>query len=201
MPDLRSLRAKAGTALPEVRVRRLARATTTTLDAERSVFLSAFLNRYRSLSGEELRLPAKETVEGFLNGAFDKEQDAFETSGDDGAQRFYTARVHEEEGRAETTAGFLSVDLGDGGRDVYLRQMAVSPQWQKRGVGRKLVQFAVGDVGEVRKVTVSVRRSNEDAIRFYCSVGFGEDEHCHDGLDPDLYCGMVWERAAPGAVE
>lgn len=191
---------KAGTELPEVRVQRLVRTTTTTLDAERGVFLAAFLDRYASLPREKLSLAGKESVECFLTDAFDEEEEAFQASGENGAQRFYSARVDEGEGGEERTAGFLSVDMTDGERDVYLRQMAVKPEWQKRGVGRKLVEFAVEDASEVQRVTVSVRKFNEEAIRFYRSVGFAEDERCHGSLDSDLYCGMVWERAAEGAI-
>lgn len=173
-----------------------------TLAKERDMFVDTFANVYSTLDSETLRLKGGQKVEAFLHNAFDVEEHAFKSAVD--GVRFYNARVVDdgsaEEHEEGEVIGFLSVDVdedgeseceGEGGR-MYLRQMAVASDWQGRGVGQALVRAAVEDAADVHLVTVAVRRFNEKAKRFYSRLGFREEGKCEAGLDPELYCGMVW---------
>lgn len=170
-----------------VRISRIARSPTKrALEPERAMFVSAFQDVYDTLPDGTLQLAPGQTVAAFLHAAFDAEEKVWGL--DERGVRFYVAYDK------ESVVGYLSVDVNDGD-SMYLRQMAVDTQWQRCGVGSKLVGVAVEEAG-VDRVTVAVRRFNDDAKRFYGKLGFQEGGECSSGLNPKLYCGMVWDIGA-----
>ena len=70
------------------------------------------------------------------------------------------------------------------GRRVYMSRLIVKREWRRRGIGRKLVDFAVDRAGELgyNEITVGVDIDNYAALRLYVEAGFdsivyvGEDE-------------------------
>jgi ribosomal protein S18 acetylase RimI-like enzyme len=71
-----------------------------------------------------------------------------------------------------------SIMAGYEGHRGWLNYLAVLPEYQKRGYGRKLVEKAVDELRKLRclKVNLQVRKSNVSVIEFYRHLGFGEDE-------------------------
>jgi ribosomal protein S18 acetylase RimI-like enzyme len=57
---------------------------------------------------------------------------------------------------------------------LMISGLAVDPAFQRRGVGRALVEAAVGEARArgVRRLTLRVLAHNEGAVRLYTSVGF-----------------------------
>ena len=71
-----------------------------------------------------------------------------------------------------------SIMAGYEGHRGWLNYLAVLPEYQKRGYGRKLVERAVDELSRLGclKVNLQVRRSNVSVIQFYEHLGFKEDE-------------------------
>ena len=71
-----------------------------------------------------------------------------------------------------------SVMVGYEGHRGWLNYMAVLPEHQKCGYGRRLVQKAVDELKRLGclKVNLQVRRSNASVIDFYKHLGFKDDD-------------------------
>jgi ribosomal-protein-alanine N-acetyltransferase len=63
--------------------------------------------------------------------------------------------------------------------EAELESIGVAMQWQRRGIGRRLVVALVAELekAEVEKLHLEVRASNGIAIAFYHSLGFIETGH------------------------
>jgi ribosomal protein S18 acetylase RimI-like enzyme len=77
-----------------------------------------------------------------------------------------------------------SVMVGYEGHRGWINYLAVSPNFQKRGYGRKLVEKAVEELRKLGcpKINLQVRRSNVQVIEFYKHLGFKEDDVTSLGL-------------------
>lgn len=71
-----------------------------------------------------------------------------------------------------------SVMAGYDGHRGWLNYLAVLPECQKCGYGKKLVERAVGKLENLGclKVNLQVRRSNISAVEFYRHLGFKDDD-------------------------
>jgi ribosomal protein S18 acetylase RimI-like enzyme len=71
-----------------------------------------------------------------------------------------------------------SVMVGYEGHRGWLNYLAVLPDYQKRGYGRKLVEKAIDELERLGclKVNLQVRSSNISAVEFYKHLGFKEDD-------------------------
>lgn len=80
--------------------------------------------------------------------------------------------------------GVMSIAAGES----HLLNICVHPEWQRRGLGRQLVEFLleVARKREVKTVLLEVRVSNAAAYRLYASLGFNEvgtRHHYYPGRD------------------
>ena len=71
-----------------------------------------------------------------------------------------------------------SVMVGYEGHRGWLNYLAVLPDHQKQGYGRKLVERAIEELERLGclKVNLQVRNSNISAVEFYKHLGFKEDD-------------------------
>ena len=71
-----------------------------------------------------------------------------------------------------------SIMVGYEGHRGWINFLAVAPENQRQGYGRKLVQKAVDELKRMGclKVNLQVRRSNLSVIEFYKRFGFKEDD-------------------------
>ncbi len=71
-----------------------------------------------------------------------------------------------------------SVMVGYEGHRGWINYMAVSPEYQRKGYGRKLVQKAIDELKKIGcpKINLQIRRSNTSVIDFYRRLGFKEDD-------------------------
>jgi len=71
-----------------------------------------------------------------------------------------------------------SIMVGYEGHRGWMNYLAVLPEFQRRGYGRKLVQKAVDELKKIGslKLNLQVRRSNTSVIDFYKHLGFKEDD-------------------------
>jgi ribosomal protein S18 acetylase RimI-like enzyme len=74
-------------------------------------------------------------------------------------------------GYAIVTYGY---DLEFGGRDAFLTDLCVAPQWRRRGVATALLRAAVARArqGRAAALHLGVRPENRAAIRLYERAGF-----------------------------
>jgi len=58
--------------------------------------------------------------------------------------------------------------------EIHVLNVATHPDWRHQGLGRRLMQHAirVGRQRSARLVTLEVRRSNQNALALYDSLGF-----------------------------
>ena len=71
-----------------------------------------------------------------------------------------------------------SVMVGYEGHRGWLNYLAVSPEHQRHGFGKKLIEKAVDELKKLGclKVNVQVRRKNASTVEFYKHLGFKDDE-------------------------
>jgi ribosomal protein S18 acetylase RimI-like enzyme len=71
-----------------------------------------------------------------------------------------------------------SIMVGYEGHRGWLNYVAVLPEHQRHGYGRRLVEKAVGELKKLGclKVNLQVRTSNVSVIEFYKHLGFKEDD-------------------------
>jgi ribosomal protein S18 acetylase RimI-like enzyme len=71
-----------------------------------------------------------------------------------------------------------SIMVGYEGHRGWMNYLAVLPEHQKHGYGRKLVEKAVDELKKLGclKVNLQVRRSNVSAVEFYKHLGFKDDD-------------------------
>lgn len=71
-----------------------------------------------------------------------------------------------------------SIMVGYEGHRGWMNYLAVLPEHQKHGYGRKLVEKAVDELKRLGclKVNLQVRRSNVSVVEFYKHLGFKDDD-------------------------
>ncbi len=71
-----------------------------------------------------------------------------------------------------------SVMVGYEGHRGWLNYMAILPEHQKKGYGRRLVDKAIDELRKLGclKVNLQVRRNNVSVIEFYKHLGFKDDD-------------------------
>ena len=64
------------------------------------------------------------------------------------------------------------------GHRGWLNYLAVSPQMQRQGLGRQMVQFAEAALRDLGcpKINLQIRASNKAVVEFYRNLGFSEDD-------------------------
>jgi ribosomal protein S18 acetylase RimI-like enzyme len=74
--------------------------------------------------------------------------------------------------------------IGYEGHRGWMNYLAVLPEYQKRGYGRKLVERSIGELKKLGclKLNVQVRESNSGVIEFYRRLGFKDDNVVSLGL-------------------
>ena len=67
--------------------------------------------------------------------------------------------------------------VGYEGHRGWINYLAVQPEYQKKGYGRKLVERAIEELTRLgcRKVNLQVRETNRYMIDFYKHLGFKDD--------------------------
>jgi ribosomal protein S18 acetylase RimI-like enzyme len=77
-----------------------------------------------------------------------------------------------------------SILAGYEGHRGWINYLAVNPEFQRRGYGRKLVEKAIDELNKLGcpKINIQVRRSNLQVIDFYKHLGFKEDDVTSFGL-------------------
>ncbi len=159
--------------------------TTKDLSAEAAVFHDAFVESYTKLPAiVEAVLKKHPTLEAFLTKAFEDEIADF-ASKKDGAY-FLHAVI---DGKV---VAYMSFDVKD--KEAYVRELAVSPQYQGIGLGKELGKTIFRIKPEITTVRGVTRRANLPALGSYKHLGLVESSVGHEGFDPSVYVGLEYTR-------
>lgn len=89
----------------------------------------------------------------------------------------YITLIEEQSGNL---IGFISfmVTYEDGYEVLYIYEIHFIPQWQGKGIGKKLVHVIeqIGNNVGLEKVMLTVFRTNTRAVNWYQNLGYVEDE-------------------------
>lgn len=150
------------------------------LAEEREVMVNAFKKMYAPLSKEELPIDNLDT---FLNGAFDDE--VKDLANPQTGVSMLCAK------KDDKTIGFISCNE-ESANVIYIRQMAVSPEFWGQGIGKKLVAGIQKKFPVAKKLVLMTRIVNRGAIAFYTALGFKKTDYLHAGLNPERYVGYEY---------
>lgn len=76
--------------------------------------------------------------------------------------------------------------------NVYIRELAVLPEFQKQGIGKELNFGIIKSIPQIERIQIVTRHINKPAIDFYLALGFFKSDFCHSQYDPNRYLGMEW---------
>ena len=81
--------------------------------------------------------------------------------------------------------GFAVMHFGD--ENAHLNLLAVEPEYRRRAIGRKMLQWLESScsIAGILRVSLEVRATNAPAIRFYESLGYKRGERI-----ARYYCGQ-----------
>jgi ribosomal protein S18 acetylase RimI-like enzyme len=76
------------------------------------------------------------------------------------------------------TSVIATIMAGYEGHRGWLNYLAVSPEYQRHGIGRRMVEAATAllKAAGCPKINLQIRRSNTDVIAFYTRLGFTIDD-------------------------
>jgi ribosomal protein S18 acetylase RimI-like enzyme len=153
--------------------------STQELEKARTAFLKAFSNIYKDIPLEVLRI---KNMNDFLNEAFNDEIADMHNS----KQKVYyvLAKVDNK------VIGFASFNETEKKGEVYIRQLAVDPEFARKGTGSKLVFSIKEQVPHMNRFVLVTRKVNQCAQQFYKKIGFKVSDYIHEGLSPERYMGL-----------
>lgn len=67
-------------------------------------------------------------------------------------------------------AGYMITCIDNGSAEII--SIAVHPRWQRKGLGRRLMEHTLARVEHLEQITLMVRETSEPAIRLYQAFGF-----------------------------
>jgi predicted N-acetyltransferase YhbS len=97
--------------------------------------------------------------------------------------------IAELHGRAVGCLRWSAVD----GRTVHVRRLAVTPEFQRQGIGRLLMEWAEAEARRrgCGAVLVGVRLALTGNVEFYRRLGYvAVAEHCHEGYERATWMAM-----------
>jgi ribosomal protein S18 acetylase RimI-like enzyme len=153
------------------------------LEKSGKVFIDAFCEAYKDISLEQLDLPDKDGgLEGFLRQRFEEEQN------DAASGKISWVSAKKKDG---TVVGYASFEINNSKEEVYLRQLAVTPEKKGKGIGKYLVFSIKERYHQVKKITLKVRLVNKNGLDFYERLGFQKSKNTYYEANSEKY--MVLE--------
>lgn len=159
------------------------------LEKDREVFVSAFSNNYQDVPIQNLNPEFKTQgdVDKWLNDYFDEEEKLLR------AEQIFYVRAYQD-GKLIGWASFEKGKAKDSA--AYVRHMAISPDYQRKGIGKQLLFSIKNDndlLPNTQRIYLITRRLNTRAISFYEKHGFRESHYMRVGLDSSRYVGFEWK--------
>ena len=121
-------------------------------------------------------------------------KEAFADVYDDVQQGLQTLTVARE---GDKIVGFVGFKITEKEREIYISQLAVAPEFWKRGIGSHLVFSVFDQFEDAESLVVIPRKINSVARKFYKKLGFVESSYMHPGYNPERYIGYTWTKKQP----
>jgi ribosomal protein S18 acetylase RimI-like enzyme len=147
------------------------------LDKEREVFNKSFTQAYKGTDIEKMVLEQYKTLEDFLSLIFDGEDKDFRDHKKD--TLFISAKNNDG-----NIIGYVAFDKNPD--HVYIRPLAVDPEFQHSGIGYWLMWSFLNTWKDCTSVKLETRKLNFRAIAFYKKLGF-DFSQTHGPHDPNVY--------------
>ena len=152
----------------------------------KKVFMEAFIKCYDPIPLEVLRKHSRAEMIQWLSDVYDEIYTDYQNKGAN--HRWLSAKI---DGNA---VGCLLIDLEKFPEEVYLAEMAVDPEHQRKGIATSLISSLLDQLPETKRFVVITRKANEEAKALYHALGFIDSPYIHEGYSPELYCGFELER-------
>ncbi len=152
----------------------------------KKVFMEAFIKCYDPIPLEVLGKPSRADMIQWLSDAYDEIYSEFLQN--PCHLRWLTAKSNGE------AVGCLLIDLEKAPDEVYLAEMAVSPEHQREKIASTMVRSLFEQIPDAKRFVVITRRANEEAKGFYRALGFVDSDYMHEGYCPKVYTGFEFTR-------
>jgi ribosomal protein S18 acetylase RimI-like enzyme len=150
------------------------------LKQEEDLFVESFMAGYGDYSPMMLGVQNKSS---FLHGAFDDvREDVLKGEG-----FIVTAKNGNE------VIGMMEFKMTGQPGQIYIAQLAVSPKYWGKGIGKELVFSVPKLVDGVEQLVAIGRRINARGKGFFYHIGFTECKYMHPGYDPVKYIGFEYD--------
>jgi len=149
------------------------------LEEEKAVFTRSFKDAYKDIPLDVLKV---ESLDAFLQAAFEDEPLDLNNP-----NKKVVCAVAKSE---ETLVGVIFFEPTERENEVYIRQMAVDPSMQRKGVGQLLMATIQTTLPTTTRLIVATRKVNKPACNFYQKIGFKQCEQVPHGLNPERYVGF-----------
>lgn len=161
------------------------------IDIEKSsdILVKSFMHAYEDVPLAELSAEFKSTgdVRRFYQDYFKSELEHFKH----GKMYWIQAFIN------ENLAGWATFELETNEADAaYMNLLSVAPEYQRKGVGKHLVQAIRSEelFPTIHTINLLIRKVNQQGFSFYHKIGFVEfDYNRHDNfVDTSLLTGLRW---------
>ncbi|MBS0185255.1 MAG: GNAT family N-acetyltransferase [Proteobacteria bacterium] len=148
------------------------------LSKEGKIFLHSFMENYKNVLPQDLK-PAFQTpldVCSWLKATFQDEKSLFKES-----PTVFCVRAKHIKRNILVGMMFFECCLNkDGAKIIHIRQLVVRPKSQRKGIGKKFLDFIKSLHPDFSEIIVDGRRVNTKACAFYRANGFKILENPHD---------------------
>lgn len=150
------------------------------LDREREVFNRSFTTAYKNTEIETAILEKYKTLQDFLDAIFEDEDKDFKNN----KPGTLFIKAQNEQGKI---IGYVAFDKN--ADHVYVRPLAVDPEFQHSGIGYWLMWSFLNIWQDCTRIKLDTRKLNFRAIAFYKKLGF-DVSTTHGLYNPEVYVQM-----------
>ncbi len=157
---------------------------TGTMKAEQDLLVQGLLKSYSSLN-ETIQDLTQKLPENITGSFFDIEKEDLK------AQKpgVYFIRAMFK----ERVVGYASFEKTKAKNEIYIRQLIVDPDFERKGIGKKICFDAIFELlPNTEHIVVITRKANSTALGFYHKLGFQECNYMHEGFSPELFIGLEY---------
>jgi len=93
----------------------------------------------------------------------------------------------------EVVVGVILFEPTEQKNEVYIRELAVDPAMQRKGIGRQLMGAVQTTLPTTKKIVLTTNKANMSASNFYQKIGFVRCAQIHHGFNPERWIGFEKE--------
>jgi ribosomal protein S18 acetylase RimI-like enzyme len=148
-----------------------------------TVLYHSFLKTYEPTSKEELKITF-DSKEEWLKETFEEEEQDFKN------QKTPIWLIEAKEGDQVIGAALLEPNDGTSTTTLYIRQMAIRPDYWREGIGTGMMKDIEKNFSNFTEIALLARIVNSGAKGFYSRLGFIEGGYMHPKYEGKPYLGF-----------